>query len=184
MQSSLAYLADLYQEKGDLHYEGEGVTQLAHAWQCGQLAKAEGASPQLQLAVWLHDIGHLLSKKEGTPTTYGHDDRHEHVGGNYLANIFSEEVSQPVLMHVLAKRYLVTTYPDYRQSLSADSIRSLELQGGEMSENECSQFIGRPFAKDAMSLRRWDDIAKNPDLKMPLKADVISELLKLAKECQ
>ena len=184
MQSSVAYLADLYQEKGDLHYEGEGVTQLAHAWQCGQLAKAEGASPQLQLAAWLHDIGHLLSKKEGAPTTYGHDDRHEHVGGNYLLNIFSEEVSQPVLMHVLAKRYLVTTYPDYRQSLSADSIRSLELQGGDMSENECSQFIGRPFAKDAMSLRRWDDIAKNPDLKMPLKADVISELLKLAKECQ
>jgi phosphonate degradation associated HDIG domain protein len=184
VQSSVAYLADLYQEKGDLHYEGEGVTQLAHAWQCGQLAKAEGASPQLQLAAWLHDIGHLLSKKEGTPTTYGHDDRHEHVGGNYLLNIFSEEVSQPVLMHVLAKRYLVTIYPDYRQSLSADSIRSLELQGGDMSENECSQFIGRPFAKDAMSLRRWDDIAKNPDLKMPLKADVISELLKLAKECQ
>ena len=184
MQSSVAYLADLYQEKGDLHYEGEGVTQLAHAWQCGQLAKAEGASPQLQLAAWLHDIGHLLSKKEGTPTTYGHDDRHEHVGGNYLLNIFSEQVSQPVLMHVLAKRYLVTTYPDYRQSLSADSIRSLELQGGDMSENECSQFIEHPFAKDAVSLRRWDDIAKNPDLKMPLKADVIVELLKLAKECQ
>jgi predicted HD phosphohydrolase len=53
-----------------------------------------------------------------------------------------------------------------------------------MSENECSQFIEHPFAKDAVSLRRWDDIAKNPDLKMPLKADVIAELLKLAKECQ
>jgi len=177
-------LADLFQEKGDLFYDGEEISQLAHAWQCGQLAKAGGAGPKLQLAAWLHDIGHLLSKKEGTPTTYGHDDRHEHVGGNYLLSMFSEEVSQPVLMHVLAKRYLVTTYPDYRKALSTDSIRSLELQGGAMSENECSQFIALPFAKDAVSLRRWDDIAKNPDLKMPAKADAIAELLNLAEECQ
>ena len=184
MRSFANALAELYQEKGDLHYEGEGVTQLTHAWQCGQLAKAQGASPQLQLAAWLHDIGHLLSKKEGTPTIYGHDDRHEHVGGNYLLSIFSEEVSQPVLMHVLAKRYLVTTYPDYRNSLSADSIRSLELQGGKMSENECSRFMALPYAKDAVSLRTWDDCAKNPDLKTPTKADVIAELLNLAKECQ
>jgi phosphonate degradation associated HDIG domain protein len=184
MHFSASTLADLYLAKGDLHYDGEGVTQLAHAWQCGQLAKSQEARPQLQLAAWLHDIGHLLSKKEGTPTIYGHDDRHEHVGGNYLLSIFSEEVSQPVLMHVLAKRYLVATYPDYRQSLSADSMRSLELQGGAMSENECSQFIALPFAKDAVLLRSWDDCAKNPNLRMPPKADVIVELLNLAEECQ
>jgi predicted HD phosphohydrolase len=173
MKSSAAYLASLYCEKGDLRYDGEGVTQLAHAWQCGQLAKAQGASPQLQ-----------LSKKEGTPTTYGHDDRHEYVGGNYLLSVFSDEVSHPVLMHILAKRYLVTTNSNYHQSLSADSIRSLELQGGAMSENECSQFVSRPFAKDALSLRTWDDCAKNPDSKMPTKADAIAQLLNLAKECQ
>jgi phosphonate degradation associated HDIG domain protein len=184
MKSSLAYLADLFQEKGDLHYEGEGVTQLAHAWQCGLLAKAEGASSELQLAAWLHDIGHLLSEKEGSPSTYGHDDRHEYVGGNYLLSIFSEEVSQPVLMHVLAKRYLVTTCSDYCEALSADSIRSLELQGGTMSKNECSQFIALPFAKDAVSLRRWDDLAKNTDLKMPAKAVAIAELLNLAEVCR
>ncbi|MEI7494487.1 MAG: HD domain-containing protein [Alphaproteobacteria bacterium] len=184
MQLPVAHIVDLYLEKGDLHYEGEGVTQLVHAWQCGQLAKADGASSKLQLAAWLHDIGHLLSKKEGTPTTYGHDDRHEDVGGNYLHSIFSEEVSRPVLMHVLAKRYLVATYSDYRQSLSADSIRSLELQGGAMTENECSQFIAHPFAKDAVSLRRWDDLAKNPELKSPAKADAIVELRNLIEVCQ
>lgn len=184
MHISACTLANLYQEKGDLRYEGEGVTQLAHAWQCGQLAKESGASPQLQLAAWLHDIGHLLSKKEGTPTTYGHDDHHEHVGGNYLLNIFSEEVSRPVLMHVWAKRYLVSTSPNYRQSLSDDSIRSLELQGGAMSQNECSHFISLPFAQDAVSLRTWDDCAKNSTLEMPAKADVIAQLLYLAQECQ
>jgi phosphonate degradation associated HDIG domain protein len=184
MESSILAVAKLYQEKGDLHYDGEGVSQLAHAWQCGQRAKEEGASPQLQLAAWLHDIGHLLSKKEGTPTTYGYDDHHEQVGGNYLAGLFSQEVAQPVLMHVLAKRYLVSTYPEYRKTLSLDSIRSLALQGGEMAEKECSKFIALPFSKDAVSLRRWDESAKNPLLKMPAKAEVMSELAHLAQRCQ
>jgi len=184
MESSTLAIAELYQEKGDLHYDGEGVSQLAHAWQCGQLAKADGVSPQLQLAAWLHDIGHLLSKKEGTPTTYGFDDHHENVGGSYLARHFSEEVSRPVFMHVLAKRYLVSTYPEYRKSLSLDSIRSLALQGGAMSEAECNKFIALPYAKDAIALRRWDESGKQADTKMPAKEAVIAELLQLAEECR
>ena len=70
MDSSTLAIAELYQLKGDLHYDGERVTQLAHAWQCGQLAKEDGASPQLQLAAWLHDIGHLLSKHAGSSTFF------------------------------------------------------------------------------------------------------------------
>jgi len=84
MKTSILKISELYRDKGDLHYDGEGVSQLAHAWQCGQLSKKEGASSKLQLASWLHDIGHLLSKKEGTPTTYGYDDRHELMGGNFM----------------------------------------------------------------------------------------------------
>jgi phosphonate degradation associated HDIG domain protein len=183
MKSSTLDIAELYQEKGDLHYDGEGVSQLAHAWQCGQLAKADGVSPQLQLAAWLHDIGHLLSKKEGTPTTYGYDDHHENLGGSYLARCFSDEVSRPVLMHVLAKRYLVSTDPNYHQSLSPDSIRSLALQGGAMTEAECNEFIALPYANDAISLRKWDELGKNPDLKMPAKEDVIAKLFHLAEGC-
>jgi len=184
MEYSILAIAELYEEKGDLHYDGEGVSQLAHAWQCGQLAKEDAASPQLQLAAWLHDIGHLLSTKEGTPTTYGYDDHHENVGGSYLARCFSEKVSRPVLMHVLAKRYLVSTYPEYHKSLSPDSIRSLALQGGPMTEQECSEFIALPFAKDAISLRRWDESGKNADIKMPAKEVAIAELLRLAEECR
>ncbi|MEA9599642.1 phosphohydrolase [Polynucleobacter sp. AP-Sanab-80-C2] len=184
MESSILAVAELYQIKGDLHYDGEGVSQLAHAWQCGQLAKDEGAGPQLQLAAWLHDIGHLLSKKEGTPTSYGFDDQHEQIGGNYLARLFSEEVSRPVLMHVLAKRYLVTTYPEYRKSLSPDSVRSLVLQGGAMTQEECIEFMALPFSNNAISLRMWDESGKKSDMKMPAKADVINELLQLAEECR
>jgi hypothetical protein len=183
MLPSILAISELYQTKGDLHYDGEGVSQLAHAWQCGQLAKEDGVNAKLQLAAWLHDIGHLLSKKEGTPTIYGYDDHHEQIGGNYLATIFSEEVSRPVLIHVLAKRYLVSTDPQYYKSLSPDSIRSLALQGGKMTEQECCKFLELPFSKDAILLRRWDESGKNFDLKMPAKDDVIDELFHLAEEC-
>jgi phosphonate degradation associated HDIG domain protein len=183
MHPSIQAISELYQKRGNLHYDGEGVSQLAHAWQCGMLAKDYGASPKLQLAAWLHDIGHLLSKKEGTPTSYGYDDHHEQTGGKYLAQLFSEEVSQPVFMHVLAKRYLVSTDPEYQKSLSPDSIRSLALQGGNMTEQECAEFIGHPFAQDAIQLRRWDELGKSAQLAMPTEDDVLASMLHLAQEC-
>ncbi|WP_162785420.1 HD domain-containing protein [Polynucleobacter necessarius] len=183
METSIQAISELYQKKGDLHYDGEGVSQLAHAWQCGQLAKESGVSPQLQLAAWLHDIGHLLSSKEGTPTSYGYDDHHEQIGGAYLAQLFSEEVSCPVLMHVNAKRYLVSTDPEYRKLLSPDSIRSLALQGGEMTLEECNQFVTMTFAQDAILLRKWDELGKNSELKIPAKEVVIACLTQLAQEC-
>jgi phosphonate degradation associated HDIG domain protein len=183
MKVTFFEIAEIYQEKGYLSYDGDGISQLDHAWQCGQLAKESGASPKLQLAAWLHDIGHLLSKKEGTPTTYGHNDHHEQTGGKYLAKFFSGEVTQPVLMHVLAKRYLVTTDANYYKFLSPDSIRSLALQGGEMSKDECDQFIGHPFASDAILLRRWDELGKDLNSIMPSKLNVITELRTLVEEC-
>jgi predicted HD phosphohydrolase len=48
-------------------------------------------------------------------------------------------------------------------------VRSLALQGGIFSEEETAAFMQRPFAEDALRLRRWDDTAKEegkvtPDL--------------------
>lgn len=40
----------LFERQGALQYDGEGVTQLQHAWQCGRLAARAGAPPPLQLA--------------------------------------------------------------------------------------------------------------------------------------
>ena len=39
-------------------------------------------------------------------------------------------------------------------------MRSLALQGGIFSEEEAAAFLQRPFAEDALRLRRWDDTAK------------------------
>jgi predicted HD phosphohydrolase len=117
MQIFFQEIADLYQEKGDLQYHGENVTQLVHAWQCGQLAKQQGASPELQMAAWLHDIGHLLTGQAGTPTVVGIDDQHQVLGSHYLAQKLPPAVVQPVALHVLAKRYLVSTNRDYQAQL-------------------------------------------------------------------
>src|SRR5262245_47688843 len=153
-------ILDLYRTRGGMEYEGEGVTQLAHAAQCGALARAAGVTPELELAAWLHDIGHLLAALPGTPTRDGIDDRHETVGAAFLRDAFGHQVSEPVALHVAAKRYLVSSSPDYYLRLSADSRRSLALQGGRMSPVEQRAFIERLCARDALRVRAWDDAAK------------------------
>ncbi|MEY4083280.1 MAG: hypothetical protein RL483_649 [Pseudomonadota bacterium] len=162
-------LLRLYQDRGSLQYSGEPVSQLEHAWQGLQLAQAAGASPQLQLATFFHDVGHLLQKAMGSPTLVGHDDRHEVTGTALLKRAFAqlgfsnedqEAIAQPVALHVEAKRYLVYSEPSYEACLSADSIRSLALQGGPMDESEAQRFERRSFFQDAVALRRWDEAAK------------------------
>jgi phosphonate degradation associated HDIG domain protein len=150
----------LYRERGHMEYEGEGVSQLEHAAQCGALALAAGATPELQLAAWLHDIGHLIAGLPGTPSLEGIDDRHKQRGAIYLSQSFGPGVVGPVALHVAAKRYLVGINPAYYERLSEDSRRSLELQGGRMSAGEQTDFEKQPFYREAIRVRTWDDAAK------------------------
>lgn len=153
-------ILELFRTKGDLAYEGEGISQIAHGWQCGQLALQAGATLELRLASWLHDLGHLLSNLDGTPTLQGTNDRHETTAARTLDAIWGPTVAEPVRLHVDAKRYLVATIPQYRERLSEDSLRSLILQGGPMTKEECVQFRTNPYANDAQQLRAWDDTGK------------------------
>jgi predicted HD phosphohydrolase len=137
----------------------------------------------LQLAAWLHDIGHLLSKDGDTPTLKGHNDRHELVGSNFLKHLFSEAVFAPIALHVEAKRYLIATDSSYLEKLSSDSIRSLALQGGPLSIEECQNFLSKPFAQDAIALRRWDDQAKDSECSLLNKEAVLNELNDLMVSC-
>jgi predicted HD phosphohydrolase len=66
-----------------------------------------------------------------------------------------------------AKRYLCAIRPDYREALSEDSKRSLELQGGVFAPAQAERFIRQPFAADAVKVRLWDDAAKVPGLPTP-----------------
>lgn len=155
-------LTELYRAHGDLAYDGEGVTQLQHAWQCGQLARDAGATPALQLAAWLHDLGHLLSGLPGSPTLSGIDDGHEVLAAAALRPLLGATVAEPIALHVQAKRYLVAVHPGYRERLSPDSLRSLALQGGPMNGDEALAFRQLPHADDALRLRAWDDQGKLP----------------------
>ncbi len=78
-------------------------------------------------------------------------------------------MTEPVRLHVAAKRYLATTEPGYFDLLSPASVQSLQLQGGLMSVQERARFAAERFAEDAVKLRRWDDEgkivgARTPDL--------------------
>ena len=89
-------------------------------------------------------------------------------------------MSEPVRLHVPAKRYLVATQPGYAEALSSDSVRSLALQGGPMSPAEIADFDRLPFAEEAKRLRRFDEAAKDPQAITP----DFDSFLPLALACQ
>lgn len=142
---------------------GEGVTMLQHALQTAALAEADGADDSLVVAALLHDVGHFL---QPTDDSYGYH-KHDRSGGEWLAQRFGPAVSEPVRLHVAAKRYLCTTEADYFAKLSAASVHSLGKQGGPMSAAEAGAFAASPHAVAAVRLRRWDDGGKRDGLRVP-----------------
>lgn len=166
MRFALTDIERLFTRLGDRRYSGEAVTQLEHALQTAALAEAAGATPELITAALLHDLGHLINDQGETPTLRGVDDRHEYVAIPRLRALFGEAVLAPIRLHVDAKRYLCARGngeidgPAYYDALSADSKRSLTLQGGAFSDAQAQAFSAQPYATDAVALRRWDDAAK------------------------
>jgi predicted HD phosphohydrolase len=47
------------------------------------------------------------------------------------------------------------------------------LQGGIFSSEEARSFIEKPYAEDAVQLRRWDDKAKMKNMKTPAFGDFV-----------
>jgi gamma-butyrobetaine dioxygenase len=62
---------------------------------------------------------------------------------------------------------LFATEPGYFGLLSAESVRTLALQGGPMTPDQAAAFGALPHARDAVAVRRWDDEAKDPSLTPP-----------------
>ena len=156
----LAEITDLFTRLGDLHY-GEDVTQMEHALQAAHHAKLDDASPALVAAALLHDVGHLMQKIGEDAADRGIDTRHEQIGAGYLARGFGPEVSEPIRLHVAAKRYRVAVDPTYAGRLSDASQQSLVLQGGPMSADEIKIFLADPFAAAAQKLRGYDEAGKD-----------------------
>jgi phosphonate degradation associated HDIG domain protein len=188
MSLSLYDIEQLFAAKGDRMYAGEPVTQLQHALQSGQLAERAGASDELVVAAFLHDLGHLINDQGETPTLRGVDDRHEYVALPFLRDLFGPAVLQPIRLHVDAKRYLCArgdghvSGAEYWAALSADSKRSLELQGGIFVEAEAAAFIAQPYASDGVRLRLWDDAAKLSDAATPPLAHYLALAARVATQ--
>lgn len=173
MALSFEDIEQLFAARGARMYAGEPVTQREHALQSAQLAEDAQAPAPLVVAALLHDLGHLINDQGDTPTLRGVDDRHEYVALPFLRDLYGADVLQPIRLHVDAKRYLCArgdgkvVGAEYWANLSADSKRSLELQGGIFSASEADAFIAQPFAADAVQLRLWDDLAKTAGAATP-----------------
>ncbi|MGE4043887.1 MAG: HD domain-containing protein [Acetobacteraceae bacterium] len=160
-------LADLIDGKGHHRYGLHDLNQRAHALQAALLAEQAGCDAALITASLLHDVGHMVHELGENPAARGIDDRHEEVGHAYLVRLFGPEVTDPVRLHVAAKRYLCAVEPDYFGRLSQDSVLSLSLQGGPMSPGEVAAFGAELHAEAAVQLRRFDEGAKVKDLPTP-----------------
>jgi gamma-butyrobetaine dioxygenase len=160
-------IAGLFASDGAADYLGEAVSQATHMLQAAALAERAGAARPLIAAALLHDVGHFTGTVSGRDLMHGTDNRHSEQGANWLSQWFGLEVTEPIRLHVDAKRYLCSVEPEYVQRLSAASVYTLGVQGGPMSEQEAAEFAAKPFATDACQLRRFDDEAKVPEAPTP-----------------
>ncbi len=101
-------ISELFARRGGEAYFGEPVSQLEHALQTASQAEQEGTPDTQIVAALLHDIGHLLHQLPEDIADRGVDGCHEQVGAMWLARYFPEAVTEPIRLHVAAKRYLCT----------------------------------------------------------------------------
>ncbi|HWD54767.1 MAG TPA: HD domain-containing protein [Acidimicrobiales bacterium] len=132
---------------------GVPVTQLEHALQtAAALRRVEPGDDELAAAGLVHDLGQLLPGAR--------DETHAADGATAVRAVLGERVAAIVALHVEAKRYLVATDGDYEARLAGDSVASLGRQGGALPADEAAAFRRRPWAADAVTLRRADDGGK------------------------
>ncbi|RMG75265.1 MAG: HDIG domain-containing protein [Bacteroidetes bacterium] len=173
ISSPLPLIQSLYLRYGQEAY-GEGVTQLAHAYQAAQLARQAGYPPAVVVAAFLHDVGHLYAQDQP------HEDMaefgvmsHDRIGADWLRQLgFPKPVPELVEGHVQAKRYLTWAEPGYFDALSAASQATLGYQGGPMDEEEASAFREQPWFNLSLKMRHWDDEAKVENQQVPSLEDI------------
>jgi len=173
-------IAELFASEGAADYLGEAVTQAEHMLQAAALAENAGAAPALIAAALLHDVGHFTGTVTGRDLMRGTDNRHSDQGATWLAQWFGAEVTEPVRLHVEAKRYLCAIEPGYLEKLSGASVYTLGVQGGPMRTDEIAAFRASPYSQDACQVRRWDDEAKGPAAQPPPFAHFAPYLRSLA----
>jgi len=161
----------LFAERGAGAYFGESVSMTEHGLQAAYFARNAAAPPSLVIAALLHDVGHLVVHVPDDLKDWVEDAHHEEIGSKWLARRFPPSVSEPVRLHVPAKRYLLAVDATYSAKLSPASVVTLKLQGGPMSREEVAHFETEPYHRDAVKVRQWDDQGKVAGLATPTLAD-------------
>lgn len=168
-------------DKGKSNYD-EMVTQYEHAIQTAYWASKEKADNQLIVSALLHDIGHLLIDEDSSNNSFLDEDLyHESLGADYLKELFPKAILDPIRLHVPSKRYICTIEREYYDTLSEASKKSFQVQGGFMSDEEVMLFEREPYFKQAVQLRKWDDLGKQNGFEVPgievYKEKVVDALL-------
>ena len=146
-------------------YIGEDLTISEHMIQTAMLAEKNKCSDDLVCSSLLHDYGHFVIKDPNQLVTDKIDGKHEIVGANYLKKFFHNNIVEPILLHVEAKKYL-SRNKKYFDNLSEASKISLKLQGGAMSDLDAKKFEQNKNYKNAIKLRRFDEGAKQKNIKI------------------
>jgi len=137
----------------------DAVTLLEHALQCGGLlALAYPEDLELQVAGLTHDLGHVITPSEPA--------RHARSGSEFVSGVLGPRVAALIGLHVTAKRYLVTVDPTYRTRLSTVSLDTLIVQGDVLASADAAVFVASPLWREAVALRRADDMAKSAGLRI------------------
>ena len=136
-----------------------------HMIQTAMLAEKAKCDDNLICSSLLHDYGHFILEKPDELVKLNLDGQHENIGFEYLKNFFKKEVVEPIKYHVLAKRYLAKD-KEYFDLLSEASKKSLKIQGGVLSSEECKKFEEQEYFKNSILLRKFDEAAKRTDVKM------------------
>ena len=146
-------------------YIGEKVTMSEHMIQAAMLAEKTNCSSNLVCSSLLHDYGHFILENPDDLVAKNQDGKHEEVGCLFLEKYFTEDVLGPIKYHVKAKKYLARERKYYGLLSEASKI-SLKLQGGVMSKKEAKKFERNKFFENSIKLRKFDEIAKKPGLKI------------------
>jgi predicted HD phosphohydrolase len=154
------FILDLFARRGAEEYMGEAVSMSQHMEQSAACAVADGAGDEQVIAALLHDIGHFVGDFPIDALENDIDNLHQEAGARFLQPYYPAAVTEPIRLHVAAKKYLCAVDRNYFECLSDASIDSLRVQGGPMSQAEIEIFESNPHYQAAVQTRKYDDDGK------------------------
>lgn len=152
--SSLSTLLELFEQYGDISFR-DGVSHREHALQAGQRAKDNGLDSALVTASLLQNIGYLVRYAQGESETSPRETASlEALGVQTLSKIFGPQVTEPIRLQPVAKKYWLAVETDEEHPL---------LQSEESSlSTEFERFYRHPYFERAVLLARFHKRAATP----------------------